>query len=74
MEDTGMSDLEWTKEELSEFDRAIDENDSRDQVTRIRGRLAINRMVKEFGLQKCDAMFAHLEAKRKKPKRKSVKP
>lgn len=55
-----MSEITWTPEELAAFDRATGEQDSRDQVTRIRGRLAMRRLIREHGREKCDAMFAEL--------------
>lgn len=60
-----MAEITWTSEELREFDEAIDNSEDLHQVTRIAGRLAIKRIIAEHGREKCDAMFAHLEAERK---------
>lgn len=57
---------QWTKAEIVEFDRLIDESESPNQVARIRGRLDLSAFVKLHGKDKCDAMWAHLEAGGKK--------
>jgi hypothetical protein len=52
----------WTDAELKEFDKLIDEVSSRNQVTRISGRFAMQKFVETHGKEKCDAMWSHLEA------------
>lgn len=52
----------WTPEELKEFDRLIDMTSSRDQVQRISGRMDMRKFVDKHGKEKCDAIWAHLEA------------
>lgn len=56
----------WTKDEIRQFDRLVDQQESRDQVLRISGRLQLRAFVKLHGQPKCDAMFAQLEADGKK--------
>ncbi len=54
--------MKWTKEEISKFDRLVDGISSSNQVDRISCRLDMHLFIKEHGKEKCDAMFAHLEA------------
>jgi hypothetical protein len=66
-------EITWTPEELAEFDRLIDGQSSRVQMTRLNARLDLDKFIKAHGKEKCDAMWAHLEArdaKAKKPKGK----
>lgn len=58
-----MIEIEWTDEELREFDKLVDGVSSRNQLTRISAGLDMHRFVAEHGAEKCDAMFAHLEGK-----------
>lgn len=62
--------ITWTPEELQTFDRLIDENESKNQLVRIKARLAIRTFTGLHGEEKCDAMWEHLEAERKKKKGK----
>lgn len=55
-----MSEITWTNEELGEFDRLIDGQSSRNQMTRIVARLEMQSFIKKHGKEKCDAMWAHL--------------
>jgi hypothetical protein len=57
--------LEWTEEEIKEFDRLLGETGSRNQLERIIGRLDMTKFVEKHGKEKCDAMFAHLEGHKK---------
>lgn len=52
----------WTKQDITAFDRLVDGTSSRDQVKRIKSRLDLSTFVESHGREKCDAMFAHLEA------------
>lgn len=52
----------YTKAELKEFDRLVDQVSSRDQVTRISGRLAMRKFVDAHGKEKCDSMWNALNA------------
>lgn len=52
----------WTKDEIQEFDRVTLAMSSHDQVIRIGGRLDIQKLISKHGKEKCDAMFAHLDA------------
>jgi hypothetical protein len=66
-------EIAWTPEELAEFDRLVDGQSSRDHGIRISTRLALRTFVATHSKEKCDAMWAHLEArdaKAKKPKGK----
>jgi hypothetical protein len=58
-----MSEITWTEGELREFDELVDMVSDRHQVTRISGRLQMDEFIKKHGKDKCDAMFAHLEAR-----------
>jgi hypothetical protein len=58
-----MSDITWTPEELAEFDKLVDEVSSRNQAIRSSARMRQNRFVNEHGTEKCDAMWAHLQAR-----------
>lgn len=54
--------MEWTEEEISQFDALIDKQSSHDQVTRISGRLDMKVFIELHGKDKCDAMWKHLES------------
>lgn len=56
-----MTQMVWTKAEITEFDALIESQSSRGQMDRIEGRLGMSAFVKEHGKPKCDAMFAHLQ-------------
>lgn len=58
-----MSDITWTPEELTEFDRLIDLQSSRDQIRRICARIDLHAFIATHGKEKCDAMWAHLQAR-----------
>ena len=58
--------IQWTDEELQEFDRLVNEVSSIRQLERINARLNMPKFIEKHGKEKCDAMFAHLESKRKK--------
>lgn len=53
--------ITWTKAELKEFDELCDATISAHQVTRISGRMEMNKFIARHGKEKCDAMWAHLE-------------
>lgn len=57
-----MSEVSWTKAEITEFDRLVEMTSSRDQVTRIKARMEMPKFIEKHGKEKCDAMFSHLEA------------
>lgn len=61
-----MAERMWTKAEITEFDKLVDAVSSRDQVKRIEARMDMSSFVAKHGKEKCDAMFAHLEAGGKK--------
>lgn len=63
-----MADKLYTESELKQFDRLTQKLHSRDQLTRIDGRLKVDAFVREHGKEKCDAMFAVLK---RRDKRKS---
>jgi hypothetical protein len=52
---------EYTKDELTTFDRLTHQTGSPDQVTRITARLALRKFVVEHTKEKCDVMFAELQ-------------
>lgn len=57
-----MTEHQWTKAEITEFDKLVDSVSSRDQLTRINARIDMDAFIAKHGKGKCDAMFAHLEA------------
>ncbi len=57
-----MSAIAWTEEEIVEFDGLVDDISSQLQMVRIAARMDMTKFVQEHGKEKCDAMFAHLEA------------
>lgn len=54
--------MDWTKEEITEFDRLADLQCSSNQVARIEGRLSMQKFISDHGEEKCDAMWIHLES------------
>ena len=67
-----MSDVTYTKEELDEFDMLTSANSSPHQVERIMARLDLRKFVAEHGKDKCDAMFAEIQARDRKAKEQEV--
>lgn len=53
--------MSWTKKEITEFDKLIEDVSSQDQLSRIRGRLQMQHFVNTHGKDKCDEMWNHLE-------------
>ena len=49
--------MDYTKQELNEFRSLIEKTESRDQLTRIEGRLDLQTFICRVGKEKCDAMF-----------------
>lgn len=69
-----MSDkINWTPEELRAFDHLIDLVGSRNQLSRIAGRLKMTAFVNQHGKDKCDAMFAFLQERDAAKARKKAK-
>lgn len=58
---TTKTKLPWTKAEFARFDRLTMKASSPHQLTRIMGRLALQKFVEKHGKEKCDAMFAELK-------------
>lgn len=56
-----MSEVRWTMKELERFDELVDMVSDRHQVTRITGRMEMDKFIKEHGKEKCDAMWEYLE-------------
>lgn len=56
----GEAIMEYTKEELKEFDRLTRMGSSLDQMDRIKSRLSVRQFIAKHGRAKCDAMFAEL--------------
>jgi len=54
--------MQWTKEEITEFDRLIEDVSSQNQLSRISGRFGMQDFVNRHGKEKCDAMWLHLES------------
>lgn len=65
-----MTEPTWTEEELNKFDRLTMMAGSRNQVTRISGRLEVNAFIAEHGKEKCDAMFAEIQRREAAKKRR----
>jgi predicted nucleic acid-binding OB-fold protein len=59
----------YTQEELREFDRITLATGSPDQLTRISGRLELNKFVSAHGKDKCDAMFEEIMRREEEGKR-----
>lgn len=56
-----MSDqVEWTEEEMREFENLVDGASSRHQLERIHSRMHMPAFIEKHGREKCDAMFAVL--------------
>ena len=60
-----MSDKTYTKKEFKEFDKLTWDTGSRDQMTRLRARLALRLFIEKHGQEKCDLMFTDIMAKGK---------
>lgn len=58
-------EIRWNDEEFAEFHAASRKSDSRDQVTRIKGRMELSELVRRHGKPKCDAMWAAILAAEK---------
>lgn len=58
----------WTADELRRFDLTTMRLGSVDQLERIEARINIDKLVQEWGKEKCDAMFAHLQKEDRKRK------
>lgn len=56
-----MSEITFTEDELAEFNARTWDQDSRNQVTRISGRLGIRELIQRHGRAKCDAMWAEIK-------------
>jgi hypothetical protein len=67
-----MSEISFTQEELDEFDMLTSANSSPHQVERIMARLDLRKFVAEHGKEKCDAMFAEIQARDRKKKEQEV--
>ncbi len=50
----------WTTEER-EMDRLVEKSESRNQVTRIAGRLALDEFIKKHGKEACDKMWERIK-------------
>lgn len=55
-------DSTWTTEEIVEFDCLVEMASSRQQMDRISSRIDMPEFIQKHGKDKCDAMFAHIEA------------
>lgn len=53
--------VEWTNDELKEFDRLTKKASSFHQLDRIHARLEMPKFIAKHGKEKCDAMFAELQ-------------
>lgn len=60
--------ITWTDEELADFDRLTWLSSSSRQVDRIESRIEMPKFIEKHGMEKCNAMFAHLQ---KQPVKKS---
>ncbi len=61
-----MRTAKWTASELKEFTKLVDLSGSRIQMDRIRSRVEMPAFIKRHGKEKCDAMWAHINAKEPK--------
>lgn len=52
----------YTTEELDEFRDLVEAGESRNQLERIRSRLALPKFVERVGREKCDSMFEVLKS------------
>lgn len=52
--------MAWAPEDLSAFEKLVDNTSSRDQLTRISARLDMQKFIEQHGKEKCDVMFAEL--------------
>lgn len=62
----------FNKAEIHKFNRLVEMNSSPHQLTRIQGRLGLSKMAAELGKEKCDAIWAELQARDATKKKKSV--
>ena len=62
--------IQYSTAELIEFDRLCENAGSRDQVTRITARLTMRKFVEQHGKPKCDAMYAELNRRQAKARRR----
>lgn len=53
--------MDYSKDELREFERLVDMASSRDQMERIEARLGQREFVAKHGKEKCDAMWAEIQ-------------
>jgi hypothetical protein len=52
--------IEYTKEEFKQFKRLVEMQESPIQITRITGRLDMQKFIEKVGKEKCDVMFTDL--------------
>lgn len=64
-----MADPTFTEAELAEFNTETLKQDSLNNYLRVEGRLAIKRLIAEHGQEKCNAMWAELMRREKRPSR-----
>jgi hypothetical protein len=55
--------MEFTSDEIKEFERLCNMTSSSRQMDRISGRLEMANFVEQHGKDKCDAMYAFLKTK-----------
>lgn len=55
--------VNYTEEEMQEFERLVNGTSSRNQLERIEARMRMPAFITEHGKEKCDAMFDVLQAK-----------
>lgn len=53
--------MEYTEEELNEFRHLLELGESRNQLDRIKSRVAMPGFIERVGREKCDAMFEVLK-------------
>lgn len=58
-----MAEKPYTAAEFRQFDRLTNNASSQNQLTRIQARLHLTAFVKEHGKEKCDLMWAAIQAK-----------
>lgn len=63
-----MTKTPYTAAELREFDAMVEDENSPDQMDRIRARLKMRSFITKHGAEKCDAMFAALKERDRKRK------
>ncbi|UKL14839.1 hypothetical protein [Erwinia phage Gungnir39] len=52
--------VDWSRDELYEFEKLVDSSSSSNQLERINGRLDMRDFIEKHGKEKCDAMWSHL--------------